>query len=221
MSSDVNQGVGWYEVIHPTTATSEIVAVMEDGSIYCPAGVVTRGEFVFSAARGDAHRLVRADVLHEAALNLVGRAWDDGNGSGLDGWIGPGRGAGEIDAEALRRYTAEDWGDYYVEGPRQGFEEGVEWQAERDAERIADLEAEVERQTAYAKNATDQQGRLMRHHREARARAEAVEAKLDAVQKALDSDELDGPDHDDWVYLDEANRIIDAVRAVLDGDETT
>ncbi|GAA4774449.1 hypothetical protein [Microbacterium gilvum] len=29
-------------------------------------------------------------------------AWDEGNGVGLDGWIGPGRGAGEVDDEALR-----------------------------------------------------------------------------------------------------------------------
>lgn len=105
MSSNVNQGVGWYEVIHPTTSTTEIVAVMEDGSIYGPDGVVTQGEFAFAAARGNVHRLVRADVLHEVALSLVGKAWDDGNSSGLDGWVGPGRGSGEIDAEAQHART--------------------------------------------------------------------------------------------------------------------
>lgn len=28
--------------------------------------------------------------------------WDDGNCVGLDGWIGPARGAGEVDSEAMR-----------------------------------------------------------------------------------------------------------------------
>lgn len=28
--------------------------------------------------------------------------WDDGNAVGLDGWIGPGRGAGEVDDYAVR-----------------------------------------------------------------------------------------------------------------------
>jgi hypothetical protein len=34
-----------------------------------------------------------AEVLEEV--------WDDGNCTGLDGWIGPGRGSAEVDAEAL------------------------------------------------------------------------------------------------------------------------
>lgn len=34
-----------------------------------------------------------AEVLEEV--------WDDGNCTGLDGWIGPGRGAGEVDDYAL------------------------------------------------------------------------------------------------------------------------
>lgn len=33
---------------------------------------------------------------------LVGEAWDDGNAIGLDGWIGPNRGAGDVDPEAER-----------------------------------------------------------------------------------------------------------------------
>jgi len=61
--SEANAGVGWYEVIHPVAATTEIVRVMEDGSIYCPEGVLTRTEFAFAAARGNAHLLVRADDL--------------------------------------------------------------------------------------------------------------------------------------------------------------
>ena len=30
------------------------------------------------------------------------KAWDDGNAVGLDGWVGPGRGSGEVDPEAAR-----------------------------------------------------------------------------------------------------------------------
>ncbi|GGH34109.1 hypothetical protein [Microbacterium album] len=59
--AEANSGTGWYEVIHPQTATTEIVRVMEDGSIYCPEGVLTREEFAFASARGRVHRLVRAD----------------------------------------------------------------------------------------------------------------------------------------------------------------
>lgn len=39
---------------------------------------------------------------HEIAL---GQAWDDGNAAGLDGWVGPGRGGGEVDDEAERART--------------------------------------------------------------------------------------------------------------------
>lgn len=47
----------------------------------------------------------RVGTLIEEALAWVGRAWDDGNGSGLDGWVGPGRGAGEVDREAQHART--------------------------------------------------------------------------------------------------------------------
>lgn len=46
-----------------------------------------------------------SDALIEEALVWVGRAWDDGNASGLDGWVGPGRGSGEIDREAQHART--------------------------------------------------------------------------------------------------------------------
>ena len=61
--SDVNSGPGWYEVIHPRNATTCIALVYEDGSLYLPEGeaVLTQEEFAFAAARGNAHRLVRAD----------------------------------------------------------------------------------------------------------------------------------------------------------------
>lgn len=49
----------------------------------------------------------RAEVAEivEEALSLIGGAWDDGNGSGLDGWVGPERGAGEVDHEAQHART--------------------------------------------------------------------------------------------------------------------
>lgn len=46
-----------------------------------------------------------SDALIEEALAWIGRAWDDGNASGLDGWIGPGRGAGMVDREAQHART--------------------------------------------------------------------------------------------------------------------
>lgn len=33
---------------------------------------------------------------------VLGELWDQGNAVGLDGWVGPGRGAGEVDDEAVR-----------------------------------------------------------------------------------------------------------------------
>ena len=62
--SDVNSGPGWYEVIHPRNATTCIALVYEDGSLYLPEGeALTPEEFAFAAARGNAHRLVRADEV--------------------------------------------------------------------------------------------------------------------------------------------------------------
>ena len=40
--------------------------------------------------------------LIATALHLIGEAWDDGNAAGLDGWVGPGRGSGDVDHEAER-----------------------------------------------------------------------------------------------------------------------
>ncbi|MFJ6066547.1 hypothetical protein ACIQHU_26325 [Streptomyces tendae] len=60
MSVDCNSGPGWYEVITPR-ATTCIAYVHEDGSLYLPEGDLTAEEFAFAAARGNVHRLVRAD----------------------------------------------------------------------------------------------------------------------------------------------------------------
>lgn len=38
----------------------------------------------------------------------------------------------------------------------------------------------------------------------------------DEIEAILDSDEVDGPEHDDWVWLDEANRKLDEIRAVIE-----
>lgn len=39
---------------------------------------------------------------HAALTRAMGLVWDQGNAAGLDGWIGPGRGSGEVDEEAIR-----------------------------------------------------------------------------------------------------------------------
>ena len=43
--------------------------------------------------------------VREQAISLVGKAWDDGNATGLDGWVGPGRGSLPIDTEAQHART--------------------------------------------------------------------------------------------------------------------
>lgn len=43
----------------------------------------------------------QVEITDEAAT-LVGEAWDDGNAMGLDGYVGPNRGAGDVDPEAER-----------------------------------------------------------------------------------------------------------------------
>lgn len=71
-----NHGVGWYEVIHPTAATTLLAYVHEDGSVYFPETNDGRAEFEFAAARGKVHRLVRADDA-EHALAVVSAALRD------------------------------------------------------------------------------------------------------------------------------------------------
>jgi len=71
--ADINSGPGWYEVISPRNATTCIVLVYEDGSLYLPEGDdLDETEFAFAAARGNAHRLVRADDL-PAAVSQPGK----------------------------------------------------------------------------------------------------------------------------------------------------
>ena len=43
--------------------------------------------------------------VREDAISWVGKAWDDGNATGLDGWVGPGRGTLPIDREAQHART--------------------------------------------------------------------------------------------------------------------
>lgn len=66
----------------------------------------TRAEAEVERLRGaleavEARNLRQADTIDRARFSL-GEAWDDGNACGLDGWVGPGRGAGEVDDEAVR-----------------------------------------------------------------------------------------------------------------------
>jgi hypothetical protein len=49
-----------------------------------------------------APKLARAQLVGLIEHELE-RVWDAGNASGLDGWIGPGRGDGEVDAYAVQQ----------------------------------------------------------------------------------------------------------------------
>ena len=71
---DCNSGPGWYEVINPRNATTSIAYVHENGDLYLPEGDagLTPDEFAFAAARGNAHRLVRADE-QPAAVSQPGK----------------------------------------------------------------------------------------------------------------------------------------------------
>jgi hypothetical protein len=69
---DRNAGPGWYEVITSPQATTCIAYVHEDGSLYLPEGDLTEEEFAFAAARGKAHRLVRADEQPAAGARQDG-----------------------------------------------------------------------------------------------------------------------------------------------------
>lgn len=55
-----------------------------------------------AAAANLAHQVSRAQLVGLIEHELE-RVWDDGNASGLDGWIGPGRGAGEVDEYAVQQ----------------------------------------------------------------------------------------------------------------------
>ncbi|MFX1785622.1 hypothetical protein [Prescottella equi] len=40
--------------------------------------------------------------MNETSIReLFEAVWDDGNAAGLDGWVGPGRGADEVDDDAI------------------------------------------------------------------------------------------------------------------------
>ncbi len=68
----IDSGPGWFEVIHPSHATTHIVYVYEDGSLYFPEGtqVLDHHEFAFADLQGRAYRLVRSDAL-VAALRTI------------------------------------------------------------------------------------------------------------------------------------------------------
>ena len=73
-------GVGWYEVTHPTAATTLLAYVHEDGSVYFPETNDGQVEFALAAARGHVHRLVRADDAEAEVARLHTRpapAWDE------------------------------------------------------------------------------------------------------------------------------------------------
>ena len=89
-TTDPNAGPGWYEIIHPDSATTHIAYVYEDGSIYLPEGdALSRDELAFASARGLAHRLVRADELAAHDAEVRAQALREAS-DWLDGFEGPG-----------------------------------------------------------------------------------------------------------------------------------
>ena len=84
----IDSGPGWFEVIHPSHATTHVVYVHEDGSLYFPEGaqVLDRHEFAFADARGMAHRLVRSAAL-VAALQAVLRVCDAAEATPVPGIV--------------------------------------------------------------------------------------------------------------------------------------
>lgn len=64
--------------------------------------VTTKNEVLDTVLASAGRYHAERDALRAKLPGLLGSAWDDGNAAGLDGWIGPGRGAGEVDDEAVR-----------------------------------------------------------------------------------------------------------------------
>lgn len=62
--------------------------------------VVTAAQAVVDAVLADAHAAVERVLADRVELALD--AWDDGNATGLDGWVGPMRGTTPVDEEAIR-----------------------------------------------------------------------------------------------------------------------
>ena len=58
-------------------------------------------EFVAAARQLVPELVTEVKRLREA----LSEAWDDGNGTGLDGWVGPGRGTLPIDEQAVYNRT--------------------------------------------------------------------------------------------------------------------
>lgn len=104
-------GVGWYEVIHPANATTLLAYVHEDGSVYFPETNDGRAEFEFAAARGNVHRLIRADSLAQHRDDIARAIFERRDSDDLTEW----EDLGSVDrewfqcaADAVIAYIAED-----------------------------------------------------------------------------------------------------------------
>lgn len=105
--SDINSGAGWYEIVTRPGATTTVVYVYEDGSIYSPEGYPEgRDELAVAVAQGDAHRLVRADDLSHVQADAVREAQREWQ---LGGWAGTPRHADRIADRMAASQYASDW----------------------------------------------------------------------------------------------------------------
>lgn len=96
-------GDALYEALPPDVAHNHFVTARRatnDRAIDFAKQVISA--YIADTSGQGAPKLGRAQLVGLIEHELA-RVWDDGNGSGLDGWIGPGRGAGEVDAYSVQQ----------------------------------------------------------------------------------------------------------------------
>lgn len=96
-------GDALHEALPPDMAHNHFVTARQatnDRAIAFVKQVITA--YTADTRHHDAPTLGRAQLVGLIEHELE-RVWDDGNATGLDGWTGPGRGAGEVDAYAIQQ----------------------------------------------------------------------------------------------------------------------
>lgn len=89
-------------LLHPGAADAEFIAAAPELVRGLLEELTTKNEVLEVVLASAARYHTERDALRANLPDLLGSAWDDGNAAGLDGWIGPNRGAGDVDDEAVR-----------------------------------------------------------------------------------------------------------------------